>query len=194
MTKIKPIETVYKGYRFRSRLEARWAVFFDALGLKYEYEKEGFEINDSICYLPDFYLPDSNRWVEVKGTLLSDDEIIKCESFCEAKDPDVKFSIVIGLPHRPVIFGAESVGIASFTYSWQAEEGTEHTENGKTVNGPLIPSYIKFLNNDLTQNPIPTRFMPASWIGNWEDSKLDAAIDAAKGARFEHGEKPVVKK
>ena len=27
---IKPIETNYKGYRFRSRLEARWAVFFDA--------------------------------------------------------------------------------------------------------------------------------------------------------------------
>lgn len=25
------IETEYKGYRFRSRLEARWAVFFDTL-------------------------------------------------------------------------------------------------------------------------------------------------------------------
>jgi hypothetical protein len=30
-TEIKAIETSYKGYRFRSRLEARWAVFFDAL-------------------------------------------------------------------------------------------------------------------------------------------------------------------
>lgn len=28
---VKAIDTVYKGYRFRSRLEARWAVFFDAL-------------------------------------------------------------------------------------------------------------------------------------------------------------------
>lgn len=27
---IKPIETRYKGCRFRSRPEARWAVFFDA--------------------------------------------------------------------------------------------------------------------------------------------------------------------
>ena len=26
---IKPIPTVYKGYRCRSRLEARWAIFFD---------------------------------------------------------------------------------------------------------------------------------------------------------------------
>ena len=32
--KIAAIETKYKGYRFRSRLEARWAVFFDALGIK----------------------------------------------------------------------------------------------------------------------------------------------------------------
>ena len=31
---IKPIETVYNGYRFRSRLEARWAVFFRAVGIE----------------------------------------------------------------------------------------------------------------------------------------------------------------
>ena len=29
---IKPIETVFKGHKYRSRLEARWAVFFDAAG------------------------------------------------------------------------------------------------------------------------------------------------------------------
>ena len=52
---IKAIETRYKGYRFRSRLEARWAVFFDALGLKWEYEPEGFEL-PSGRYLPDFKL------------------------------------------------------------------------------------------------------------------------------------------
>lgn len=48
-----PIETRYKGYRFRSRLEARWAVFFDALGLKWEYEPEGFQTSAG-WYLPDF--------------------------------------------------------------------------------------------------------------------------------------------
>lgn len=40
MSDIKPIETIYNGYRFRSRLEARWAVFFDALGVEYQYEPE----------------------------------------------------------------------------------------------------------------------------------------------------------
>lgn len=51
---IKPIETVYNGYRFRSRLEARWAVFFDALGVEYEYEPEGFTLPSGEKYLPDF--------------------------------------------------------------------------------------------------------------------------------------------
>ena len=64
---IKPIETEYNGYRFRSRLEARWAVFFDAAGIKYEYESEGFVCDDGTKYLPDFYLPKYNTYVEVKG-------------------------------------------------------------------------------------------------------------------------------
>lgn len=51
---IKAIETEYNGYKFRSRLEARWAVFFDALGVEYEYEPEGFELPSGKRYLPDF--------------------------------------------------------------------------------------------------------------------------------------------
>lgn len=66
MTDIKPIETVYNGYRFRSRLEARWAVFFDALGIEYEYEPEGYKFSDGQCYLPDFYLSNLNTFVEIK--------------------------------------------------------------------------------------------------------------------------------
>jgi len=56
--KIKAIETNYKGYRMRSRLEARWATFFDALGVPWRYEVEGyekrFEGEKVIRYLPDF--------------------------------------------------------------------------------------------------------------------------------------------
>ena len=62
---IKPIETTYQGYKFRSRLEARWAVFYDALGIRWEYEREGFDL-DGIWYLPDFYLPTHNYWIEIK--------------------------------------------------------------------------------------------------------------------------------
>jgi hypothetical protein len=67
----RAIETNYKGYRFRSRLEARWAVFFDAMRIEWMYEPEGFESRngegDIVRYLPDFYLPESGTWVEVKG-------------------------------------------------------------------------------------------------------------------------------
>lgn len=65
---MKAIETVYKGYRFRSRLEARWAVAFDFLGIQWEYEKEGFDLEKDGWYLPDFWLPERKIWVEVKGT------------------------------------------------------------------------------------------------------------------------------
>lgn len=69
---MKAIETEYNGYRFRSRLEARWAVFFDTLGIKYEYEPEGFDL-DGVYYLPDFWLPDIKTWVEVKGVMRKED-------------------------------------------------------------------------------------------------------------------------
>jgi len=39
--RIAAIETRYRGYRFRCRLEARWAVFFDAAGVEWSYEDEG---------------------------------------------------------------------------------------------------------------------------------------------------------
>lgn len=67
---IKAIETHYKGYHFRSRLEARWAVFFDALGVWYEYEMEGYDLGKAGWYLPDFWLPRQEIIVEVKPLLL----------------------------------------------------------------------------------------------------------------------------
>lgn len=97
---MKPTETKYKGCRFRSRLEARWAVFFDTLSIKWWYEPERFDLQFDLAefvsasdgeilpqlaehhrsliesldgkkywYLPDFYLPELNYWIEVKGPL-----------------------------------------------------------------------------------------------------------------------------
>lgn len=63
---IGAIETYFRGHLFRSRLEARWAVFFDSLGIQWKYEHEGYEVNGE-RYLPDFWLPDLKAWAEVKG-------------------------------------------------------------------------------------------------------------------------------
>ncbi len=54
--KIKAIPTEYNGVKFRSRLEARWAVFFDKLGIKWLYEAEGYQTPYG-NYVPDFWLP-----------------------------------------------------------------------------------------------------------------------------------------
>jgi len=79
---IRAIETRYAGRRFRSRVEARWAVFFDCLNIRWDYEQEGFDLSGVILprgdemvrdgilirknislpsgtwYLPDFWLPE----------------------------------------------------------------------------------------------------------------------------------------
>jgi len=65
---IAPIETLYAGCRFRSRLEARWAVFFDALSLRWDYEPDAYAL-PSGAYLPDFrlHLAGGPVWFEVKA-------------------------------------------------------------------------------------------------------------------------------
>ena len=77
MKKIKAIQTEYKGYLFRSRLEARWAVFFDFCGIDYEYEPEGYDLGNGLTYLPDFLLhgvdgrSGGDLYVEVKGSFIT---------------------------------------------------------------------------------------------------------------------------
>lgn len=64
---MKPIPTTYRGIEFRSRLEAEWARNLTALGIRWEYEVEGYVLADGTRYLPDFWLPDITTWLEVKG-------------------------------------------------------------------------------------------------------------------------------
>ena len=76
---MKVVETRYAGRRFRSRTEARYAVLFDALTLDWDYEPEGFQLDDGSRYLPDFFVrypegsgtakawPGAGYWVEIKA-------------------------------------------------------------------------------------------------------------------------------
>ena len=72
----RAIETHWRGYRFRSRTEARWAVLFASAKIAFDYEPEGFSL-PSGPYLPDFWLPDHWAWLEVKGAEPNDAEIRK---------------------------------------------------------------------------------------------------------------------
>lgn len=62
---IAAIQTEYRGFKFRSRLEARWAVFFDTIMHDWTYEPEGFDL-PSGWYLPDFYIKGFDVYVEIK--------------------------------------------------------------------------------------------------------------------------------
>jgi hypothetical protein len=65
------IKTVYDGQTFRSRLEARWAIVFDHIGLPREYEPVLYDL-PSGRYLPDFRIfggYDIAFWIEVKGPM-----------------------------------------------------------------------------------------------------------------------------
>ena len=61
---IAAIPTEYAGVRFRSRLEARWAAFFDIYEIPWEYEPIDFK-----GWIPDFLIPGKiNTYVEIKPT------------------------------------------------------------------------------------------------------------------------------
>ena len=58
--------TVYKGLRFRSKLAARWAVFFDELRESFEYERETIQLSADLYCAPDFWLPRQAIWIETQ--------------------------------------------------------------------------------------------------------------------------------
>jgi len=120
---INPIPTKYNGILFRSRLEARWAVFFDYMNLKYFYEYEGFQLPRPMCkdydsidkidrwetlinYVPDFYIPKmvggSDYWFEVKPirswnddwTHISKYELAKINRFGNFLEDNSRYGII----------------------------------------------------------------------------------------------------
>ena len=66
MPEIHAIPTRYKGVQYRSRLEARWAAWFDLIGWHVEYEPVDFN-----GWIPDFAILEAELvYVEIKPTHL----------------------------------------------------------------------------------------------------------------------------
>lgn len=175
--RVNPIETVYNGYRFRSRTEARWAVFFDTLEIPYQYEVEGFELDGCGRYLPDFYLspigfdPDEpgyyrdGCWVEVKGSSPSQEDIAKVRALCAARQ---QFGfILVGNPGRSkVIYVPEKGDVEHFS-----EEGVD----------AITPHFLWLVCGFICRSNL-------TWPLNHDD--VEPAVKAAMSARFEFGETP----
>lgn len=174
--RIKPIETKYKGYRFRSRLEARWAIFFDSLGISWEYEKEGYDLGDLGKYLPDFWMPHMvgvlansgwGLWAEMKPYKID----IDSEPFKKV------LSLAKNTKHNALIF-----------QGYPKKDGYTVTKISAThFENPVIIEGLRFENDDgyirLRVDDFPS--YPAAYFGD-----LEKAYQKARSARFEHGEEP----
>lgn len=73
VTELQSHSTLYDGTWFRSRLEATWAAYFNAHDIEWDYEERSFRFDDGTHYAPDFWLPESRAWFEVKGKISDED-------------------------------------------------------------------------------------------------------------------------
>ncbi len=87
------LPTQFNGCNFRSRLEARWSIFFNELGFQWEYEPEWFDLGNDVRYLPDFRIayPKARGgwlWFEVKPNFsnISATDWIKIKEFAKIRD------------------------------------------------------------------------------------------------------------
>lgn len=181
---IKAIETQYKGYMFRSRLEARWAVFFDALGVEWQYEAEGLAMRSGY-YLPDFYLPRSRVYVEVKGVRPSREEMdVHCSRGCEFVDSGSHYLMVVGLPGEYGAMLSADRGLPGLAGVARHHGGVRFMYGG---------SALAFLCIEDVMCSVGTELVPVLQVP--EDNaalltahpKVVSAFHAAKQARFEHG-------
>ena len=151
MNTITAIPTEYKGYLFRSRLEARWAVFFDACRVKWEYEPEGFALPNGQFYLPDFLLhgcagrSPKDLYVEVKGKMTGADaeKILRFSGVKDLEAYEIKNPILVvaGIPD-----GDNISDIENFCQEWGYDgfPGIKHGPypfNFETIDGDYFVAH-----------------------------------------------------
>lgn len=191
---IQPIQTRYHGYKFRSRLEARYAVYFDEMGIQWEYEPQGFVLTNGVCYLPDFYLPELRVWVEIKPN--RDIPYSDCQKVARfAHEKEEPCLLIVGTPgkQRMYLLDADIDPIFCYatTHEFYLSEFTSEDE---------AKSYLfEWLDEQRLVNfcitPIPCwEYKKLEWKILYEHQppyvahKAQSAINKARSARFEFGE------
>ena len=192
---MKAIQTEYKGYLFRSRLEARWAVFFDKLGIRYEYEPEGLVLSDRTGYLPDFFLPDFHCFFEVKrdgiqDTPEGDEAISKIRN--GADNLEWAGIIAFGDPEDDnlQIFCQETDDGGGGNYDGPVTIGI-HPETGE----PYLfagwdrrdRAFYDSFGENMQMIPMVTKEYGTYAYKDFINSRVLRARKAARQARFEHG-------
>src|SRR5437899_5019957 len=189
---MKDIETTYGGYRMRSRLEARWAVFFDRLGVRWIYEPEGYGLPNGQAFLPDFLLTNvglregkhysqqdwSKVFIEVKPTRETADRYAETYKFFGMCAPHPLIVCISGQP-----FGGHPFNLAEASDDIVIEQWA----NPIAWDAPMFlcrcyrchAMKFEFIEHDRMQCP---------FCGSQCDDghpAIDTAIEAARAARFE---------
>jgi hypothetical protein len=180
---VKAIDTRYAGCLFRSRLEARWAVFFDHLGITWEYEPQGYVIGGR-PYLPDFklLLPGPQVvFAEVKNIEvdpLDGEHVELCRGLARATGAAV--ILLTGAPHwrpynqvRPGSAPNEFLAVFFRDYDPKIQVADAYWWTAITVDEQT----------GMLQFPHDERAAGKSF-----GRGLVEAVEAARSARFEHGE------
>lgn len=177
---IKPIQTAYKNHLFRSRIEARWAVYFDVIGINWVYEKEGYDLGDGLYYLPDFWLPQVEMWAEVKPGKFSLLELEKAKRLVKGTG----FSLIM-LEGPPACRSYEVV-----SRYWINENDELMLGDGYDC---VISNYHGYPQNENRFYSGTGWGSPFSPHGDFEHNGMfddvPAAVKAALSARFEYGER-----
>lgn len=197
---LKIKDTYYKGIRFRSRLEAKWAVFFDACGVEWEYEPEGYDLRDGISYLPDFKLYGvvgrgaGDLFVEVKG-VMNDHAAYKLNKFIDIgmknKDKRGKSGtalLIVGwMPIGENINEIdEFMEDEAYHDDPYFEANWPHPYNFETIDGDFFAAHpginkegkFEIFGDD------------CSYLANRDDKRTLEAYNKARQARFEFGDTP----
>lgn len=182
---IKAIDTEYDGYLFRSRLEARWAIFLDAMNIPWFYEHEGY-YTDHGPYLPDFWLPTWRAFLEIKPGPPTEIERLKGASL--ANHFGHSFIVASSTPasHSLTVYCQDERDGSGGVNWWEGLRfATSNVDGGLCIDSRDNSGDRTFMLLDWD----PCHFMQfPKFLHHGE--KLDRAIHIAMTARFEHGKTP----
>lgn len=147
------IPTSYGGVNFRSRLEARWAAFFDLLGWPWEYEPI-----DLAGYIPDFIL-DGRVLVEVKPLLWtsSNEERLSCANMARRLDRALwkRPAVLLGARLMPENeLGRSRRPGATSEYGWPGKASISHKYHLEFEGGDVESTVTHWDNGTIDANVI----------------------------------------